>query len=148
MRSPTDNGFTLLELLVVVTILAFATAFVGVNLGHRDSGSLDSVARTLVTDLRYARSRSQVANVDTDITFDVTAGAYVSRQASIERSLPDSIRLTLTVDRRDIDGSRGRIVFYPDGSSSGGKVSLRQGNRVMDVTTTWLNGYVRMEPAR
>ena len=143
MRTRPSTGFTLLELLVVVTILALASTLVGVNFGG-DRTSLDTVARTLVTDLRYVRSRAMVSNADTALVLDLARGAYYSRAAKIERQLPESVELELTVDRRDADGERGRILFYPDGSSSGGKVRLSRNGRSLDVTTAWLNGYVSL----
>ena len=143
MRIRPARGFTLLELLVVITILALASTLVGLNFGG-DRLSLDAVARTLVTDLRYVRSRAMVGNADTALVVDLDRGAYYSRAAKIERDLPASVALELTVDRRDTDGKQGRIVFYPDGSSSGGKVRLTRNGRGIDITTAWLNGYVSM----
>ena len=143
MRARPVKGFTLLELLVVVTILALASTQVGVNLAG-DRGDLESIARTLVTDLRYVRSRAMVGNVDTALVVDLSRGAYYSRAAKIERELPQSVALELTVDRRDAADQHGRIVFYPDGSSSGGKVRLTRNGRSLDITTAWLNGYVSL----
>ncbi len=144
MRLSSNKGFTLLELLIVITIVAFMATLVGVKLHGRERTDLESVARTLVTDLRYVRSRAMVNNIDTEISFDVSANSYVSRQAKIDRSLPETMTVRLTVDQRDIDGSRGKIVFYPDGSSSGGEVHLSKDGRGMEVATTWLNGYVTL----
>ena len=143
MRARPVQGVTLLELLVVVTILALMSALVGINFGG-DRGNLDSIARTLVTDLRYLRSRAMVGNVDTALTVDLSRNVYYSRAVNIDRPLPESVALELTVDRRDTDGKRGRIVFYPDGSSSGGKMRLTRNGRSLEITTAWLNGYVSM----
>ncbi len=143
MRFTADRGFTLLELLVVVTILAFASALVGVNFGG-DRASLESIGRTLVTDLRYVRSRAMVGNVDTALTVDLRRNVYYSRAANIDRPLPDSVALELTVDQRDSGDRLGRIVFYPDGSSSGGEVRLTRNGRSLEITTAWLNGYVSL----
>jgi len=143
MRVKADRGFTLLELLVVVVILALASTLVGINFGG-DRASLDALARTLVTDLRYVRSRAMVGNVDTALTVDLSRNVYYSRAAKFDRPLPESVALELTVDRRDTDGKRGRIVFYPDGSSSGGKMRLTRNGRSLEITTAWLNGYVSM----
>jgi len=144
MRTPFDKGFTLIELLIVITIVALLATLVGVNLSGRERTDIESVARTLLTDLRYVRSRAMVNNIDTEMLFDVSANTYSSRQAKIERSFPETMTVRLTVDQRDTDGRRGRIVFYPDGSSSGGEVRLSKDGRVMEVATTWLNGYVAL----
>ncbi len=139
-----NRGFTLLELLIVITIVAVASTLVGVNLVGRDSANLESIARTLMTDLRYVRSRAMVGNIDTAISFDIANNSYASPAASIERSLPESLEIQLTVDRRDLDGQRGSIVFYPDGSSSGGEIRLSRNDRVVQVTTRWINGHVEL----
>jgi general secretion pathway protein H len=83
-----------------------------------------------------------VGNADTALTLDLTRNVYYSRAANIERPLPDSVALELTVDVRDTDGKRGTILFYPDGSSSGGEVRLTRNGRALEITTAWLNGYV------
>ena len=43
MRSRPASGFTLLELLVVITILALSAVLVGLNLQDRDRGNLATV---------------------------------------------------------------------------------------------------------
>jgi general secretion pathway protein H len=144
MRLAANNGFTLLELLVVIIILALTSTLVGINLGG-DRANLESIARTLVTDLRYVRSKAMVGNTDTALVVDLDNGAYYSRAARIDRPLPASISVELTVDVRDTDGKRGSIVFYPDGSSSGGKLRLSRNGRSLQITTAWLNGYVTLE---
>ena len=144
MRLAANNGFTLLELLVVIIILALTSTLVGINLGG-DRANLESIARTLVTYLRYVRSKAMVGNTDTALVVDLDNGAYYSRAARIDRPLPASISVELTVDVRDTDGKRGSIVFYPDGSSSGGKLRLSRNGRSLQITTAWLNGYVTLE---
>jgi len=144
MRRLRHRGFTLLELLVVITIVAFMTTLAGFNLHGRQYGNLESVARTLTTDLRYVRSRAMINNIPVGISFDLAANTYASGEAKIERSLPDEITLSLTVDQRDAGGHTAWIQFYPDGSSSGGEIRLDSKGRSVEVTTSWLNGYVTL----
>ena len=142
MQAYRKNGFTLLEILVVITIIALMTTIVGLNMRGKQGTDLDSVGRTLVADLRYVRSKALVGSADSALTFDVASRKYFSLDATIDRSLPQEISIAVTVDERDIGGTRGRIVFYPDGSSSGGKIRLIKNGRQLEVVTTWLNGYV------
>ena len=144
MRQHHTKGFTLLELLVVIMIIALMTTVVGVNLRGKQSADLDSVGRTLIADLRYVRSKALVNSTDTAITIDVSGKNYFSQDATISRSFPQEISVSITVDEKNIAGSKGRIVFYPDGSSSGGKIKLTSNGRELEVVTTWLNGYVTM----
>ena len=138
------KGFTLLEMLVVIMIIAFMTTLVGVNLRGKQSTDLESLGRTLIADLRYVRSKALVGSADTAITVDVSGSNYFSQDAAISRSIPQDVSIVITVDEKDIVGTRGKIVFYPDGSSSGGKIKFIKDGRELEVVTTWLNGYVTM----
>ena len=138
------KGFTLLEMLVVIMIIALMSTIVGINLRGKQSTDLDSIGRTLIADLRYVRSKALVGSADTAITVDVAGKNYFSQDASISRSIPQNVSVVLTVDENDIAGTRGKIVFYPDGSSSGGKIKFIKDGRELEVITTWLNGYVTM----
>ena len=144
MPSYRIKGFTLLEMLVVIMIIAFMTTIVGINLRSKQSTDLDSIGRTLLADLRYVRSRALVGSADTAITVDVSDKNYFSQDAKISRSIPQEVSIVITVDEKDIAGTRGKIVFYPDGSSSGGKIKFIKDGRELEVITTWLNGYVTM----
>jgi len=144
MQAYRKNGFTLLEILVVITIIALMTTIVGLNMRGKQGADLDSVGRTLVADLRYVRSKALVGSADSALTFEVASRKYFTRDATIDRSLPQEISIAVTIDERDIGGTRGRIVFYPDGSSSGGKIRLIKNGRQLEVVTTWLNGYVSL----
>jgi len=139
-----QNGFTLLELLVVITLLALSAAWVGVRLPAGERGNLDAAARTLVADLRYLRSRAMLDNADTAILFDLSANLYRSERTGVTRLLPAGIKVSLSIDARDLNPDGGKIVFHADGSSSGGEIHLDQDGRMRQVATSWLNGYVTL----
>ncbi|HEY0009610.1 MAG TPA: prepilin-type N-terminal cleavage/methylation domain-containing protein [Tepidisphaeraceae bacterium] len=52
------KGFSLIEILVVITILAIVAAVAAPQLGSRDDLKLASASRMLMSDLMYAQSRS------------------------------------------------------------------------------------------
>jgi prepilin-type N-terminal cleavage/methylation domain-containing protein len=56
--SPHRGGFTLIEILVVVVILGIASAVILPQMTSRDDQRVASAARTLMSDLLYAQSRS------------------------------------------------------------------------------------------
>jgi len=144
MHRSQATGFTLLEMLVVIMIIAFTSTLVGVNLATRQSTDLESIGRILIADLRYIRSKALTGSTDTAMTIDVSNNKYFSQDAGISRSFPQQVSVVITVDENDIAESKGKIIFYPDGSSSGGNIKLVKDGRELEVETTWLNGYVTM----
>ena len=144
MKQFQEKGFTLLEMLIVIMIIALMTTIAGVNFRGKQGGDLESVGRTLIADLRYVRSKALTGSTDTAIIVDVSEGNYFTQDSTIYRSLPQEMSVAIQVDELNIAGTRGSIVFYPDGSSSGGKIKLTKDGRELEVVTTWLNGYVTM----
>ena len=136
------KGFTIVEMLVVIMIIALMTTIVGVNLRAKDRTNLDSVARILMADLRYVRSMALVGSADTEIIVDVAGKHYFSSDAKINKHFPQGMTVAVTVDEKSVVETGGKIIFYPDGSSSGGKIKLSKGNRELEVITAWLNGNV------
>ena len=64
------------------------------------------------------------------------------------RQLPQRLAIELlTVAGERRSGARGDIRFNPDGSSSGGRITLTDGNRVMMVGVDWLTGRVSVADA-
>ena len=59
------------------------------------------------------------------------------------RRLPQGIHLKLLTAKRERSGvSRGAIRFFPDGSSTGGRVTLAHDNLSYLVDVDWLTGRV------
>lgn len=111
-------GFTLLELLVVLAIIAIATAAAAGFLAPRPEGAMVRAARdTLIADLRRQRmSAIATGHAHGVATYEDGSGYRLLPQGKGIR-LPD----TMKVAQRSASG----ITFYPDGSSSGGMLRLR-----------------------
>jgi general secretion pathway protein H len=57
--------------------------------------------------------------------------------------LPERLELKLYTAQRDIVGDKiGAIRFFPDGGSTGGRITLAAGERKYDVDVDWLTGRV------
>ena len=139
-----NSGFTLVELLVVLAILALALAVIPPSLtGAVDSARFKSTQRDLVSALRYARSRAVNSQQAASVNINVKQGTMqvVGRQRTL--SIPDDVALTLvTAQREQLSAYEGAIRFYPDGSSTGGQVHLRRGEQVFVIDVNWLTGRV------
>lgn len=142
-----QRGFSLLELLLVLVIAAAGYAIVvRMTAGGVSGAELKSAARAVAAGLRDARgtaiaTQEPVAlNLDLERrTFEVTGG----RRA---RSLPERLELKLyTAQSEIVDSRRGAIRFYPDGTSTGGRITVASGERRFLVDVDWLTGRVSIK---
>jgi general secretion pathway protein H len=57
--------------------------------------------------------------------------------------LPDNMAISLVTARSELDTDRvGKIRFFPDGTSTGGRITLARGERKYGVDINWLTGQV------
>jgi general secretion pathway protein H len=138
-----QGGFTLLELLVVLVIAAIAYALIlGVPMRGASAADLKSAARTLASGLRQAQMTAMATRRDALLTLDVEERAF-QVQGDDTRRLPEGIDLKLfTAQSEALSERRGAIRFYPDGSSTGGGMTVSSGERKFLVDVDWLTGRV------
>jgi general secretion pathway protein H len=139
-------GFTLFELLIVLVILGLALA-VAVPLFARALPGLElkSSARTVAATLREARSLAIADNREIAVAVDIDTRTI--DLAGLRRETLDAgIDLRLfTAAEELIDRGAGRIRFYPDGTSTGGRVRLLATGRLYDVDIDWITGAVTVK---
>jgi general secretion pathway protein H len=139
-------GFTSLELLVVLGILALATMIV-LPLGQRHpSMSLRSAAFDLAAHLRATRAAAIRNNVEKALTIDVAARQYWVNGQEARHRLPDQADVEVVIPGiEQIGSAAGRFRFYADGSASGGRIIFRQGSVTALVVVDWLTGNAQIE---
>jgi general secretion pathway protein H len=138
------RGVTLLELLIVLSIMAFVATIVLPMLGGGVSTSeLKSAAREVAAGLRYARGQAIVQRGDALLVIDVDARSFTLPPDTRVHRLPEKLDVKLFTAQRDLVGEKiGAIRFFPDGGSNGGRITLAAGERKYDVDVDWLTGRV------
>ena len=144
-----ERGFTLLELLVVLTIIAVVLAFVpGFMLRGQPGLSVDVTARELADALRQARSHAMVQNRDQLFALDVEGHLFRIGGQRAPVQMNKDIEVTFQSARSEMVSELiGQIRFFPDGSATGGRIGLTLGAQHVEVVVDWLTGLVSVNHA-
>lgn len=134
-RRKSEAGFTLIELMVVLAILTlvYAIVFPTVTMFF-DRPRTERAGDALAVALTEARADA-IARVQSR-RFIVETGHRSWRYGDRRGAAPAGTILELTSAGAIGNG----IVFYADGSSSGGHIMLRSGEAARIVTVDWLTG--------
>jgi general secretion pathway protein H len=137
------TGFTLLELLAVLLILALVAAIVVPSLGGGASVELKSATRSLAAGLRQTRNQALNDNRPAVLELDVVKHEFQLPGDRQVRKLPERIDIVLFTARSEqLNEQRGAIRFFPDGSSTGGRITLSTDSMRNLVNVDWLTGRV------
>lgn len=139
------RGFTLLELLIVLAITSLAmVASLSLVTSPRTGLELGNAATEARSLLREARALAISRNREVMVHVDVDA-----RSIRLEGEAPvslgeDGLDLEFTTARSLIrDASEAALIFFPDGSSTGGRIRLAKGEDVRLLEINWMTGRVR-----
>jgi general secretion pathway protein H len=138
-------GFTLLEMLVVIVILALATAVAMPILARPSDGvRLQATARDLINALRLTRAMAIARDAEIALTIDVDKRTFASAAVRTQSFGPDiAAELTFAEPERAAR-STGGFRFFPDGSTSGGDVHLRLHSSEAKICVNWLTGEAQL----
>lgn len=140
------RGFTLVEMLVVMVIMLLAYAMTAPMISAGVSGAeLKAAARQITAGLRKARSEAVAHKNEVALTVDVERRQFELSGDKRIYHLPEKTEVSLfTAQSELVDAKTGAIRFYPDGSSTGGRVTLSRGERKYMVDVDWMTGRVKI----
>jgi general secretion pathway protein H len=133
-------------MLVVMVIMVLAYTMTAPMISAGVSGAeLKAAARQIATGLRKARSEAVTRKDEVALTVDVERRQFeLSGDKRIYR-LPEKIDVSLfTAQSELMNDKTGAIRFYPDGSSTGGRVTISRGERKYLVDVDWMTGRVKI----
>ena len=144
IKSRASAGFTLLELLVVLMLMAMVYALAVPMISAGLPGTeLKGAARQLAAGLRQARSQAVTRKEESTLTLDVEKRNFKVSGDQRRYALPTKLEISLfTAQSELLPDKVGAIRFYPDGSSTGGRITVTSGVRKYDINVDWLTGQV------
>lgn len=139
-----EAGFTLFELLIVLAISSLAIgALLTLAFGSRPAVEVRAAQSTVAATLRDARAQAINLNRAVNVNLDVD-----NLEIAVEGSEPfafagPGLVVAFTTARRlTASAGEGALVFFPDGSSTGGRVTLRRDGAKATLDIDWLTGRV------
>jgi general secretion pathway protein H len=144
-----ERGFTLLELLVVIAIIGVVLAFVpGFVLRGQPGLDVDVAARSIADALREARSQAVLQNREQLFALDVEERLFRAGQQRAPVQIDKDIEVTFQTARSELMSETiGQIRFFPDGSTTGGRIGLTLDGRRAEVVVDWLSGLISVDHA-
>lgn len=138
------RGFTLLELLVVMTIATLVLVIVPVRFSamvpHVES---QAEIKRLVLALRAARGMAIRESREVYVTLDLAHQQYALPGSAQMRPLPKNFKIKYLAPFTPSHVTQlVEIHFFSDGSSSGGRIDMTAKDAHYEITIDWLTGRI------
>lgn len=144
------RGYSLMELVVVLAILAVATAVVAPAVGRTvDDVRVRSELAALAGFLRVAREQAVTRGQALEVTLDLETRALLLYRAGRDgEGGVQATRVVSSLLRVASDPTRPRLTFLPHGMSSGARFTIEApGPRAYVITVDPLTGRVTTQRA-
>lgn len=141
-----SQGFTLVEIMVVMVIIALVMGMVATSMSRSiSSAEARAATRKVVASLRYTRARAIIDKAEQVFEINVDNRSYKAPGRKLV-TLPEGVDITVTTARSEITAEDvAGIRFFPDGGSTGGHIELTINEREYRVNVAWLTGEAKME---
>ena len=142
-------GFTLLEMLVVMTIMSLVLMLAGTaRWQSTESAELRGSLQEFASSLRRTRSQAVTTGIVVGLRVDTESRQYVGVHTNVVGSFPKGADVTmreLPASGRRRDGTVD-MIFLPDGTSLCGAMTLSRNGVRQDVSIDRLTGHVQISP--
>lgn len=141
-----QTGFSLAEIIVVLVLIAGVVTIFSVGIARSvSSAEIRNASREIVAGIRHTRGQAIVQREQQVFMVDGASRTWqAANRSPVE--LPDGLEIEMLTARSELTSERaGGIRFYPDGSSTGGSVTLLMQDREWTINVAWLTGEVSLE---
>jgi len=136
-------GFTLLEMILVLVVAAVVAVVAIPNLQPAIANmQLKSATADVASALRHTRGLALERGREAEFVLNVNQHYYKIAGRHKPYALPSDVKLSLFTADFLMSEGQGSILFYPDGSASGGRVTLTGAGKKRLVDVNWLTGGV------
>ncbi|MEO1610476.1 MAG: prepilin-type N-terminal cleavage/methylation domain-containing protein, partial [Pseudomonadota bacterium] len=141
-RLKSTSGFTLLELLLVLAIIASVAAMSIAYLTPANRQiSLKRISDVVTFKVRQARTKAMLQLSASKLFISLNPNAiWIEGEESKSFVFPADTELGVTTARSHAGQDLAAIIFFPDGTSSGGEILLRRENKAIAIKIDWVTG--------
>lgn len=138
-----QTGFSLLEILVILTLVGLMLGVVAFSLGRGvSSAEIRNASKEIAATMRYTRGLAMRSREQQVFVVDIENRTWQAGDRPPE-PFQREMDITILTARSELTGENaGGIRFFPDGSSTGGRVTLTAGEREWQVGVEWLTGEI------
>ena len=140
-----QDGFTLLETLLVVALMAAAAVLAAmVFTGGMEGMRLRSESKEIAAQLRYTRAQAISTGEPQRFVIDPAARTWQAPDGR-QGVIPDALEVRFT-GARQVQPTRGEgaVMFFGDGAATGGRIQLRRDSAAWNIDVAWLTGEVTL----
>lgn len=139
-------GFTLIEVIAVLVIAALAASTILFR-GSSDNSParLKALAGTIASGLRRSRGHAIRQGREVAARVDLRHNRILWGTEQAPLALQAGVGVTAVTAESERQGRTAAIRFFPNGSSTGGRLRLTGSGAGYDVAVNWLTGRVSVE---
>jgi general secretion pathway protein H len=137
------RGFTLLEIIVVITLVTLVLGLTTLFFGNALPGArLNAAARELSATMRYARMSARSNGEMRTVNIDLDARTYNIDQ-SASKALPEDVRIRVNDSvAGDISSGNYPVLFHESGTVEGGTITLWNAKKTINIELDPLIGSI------